>query len=120
MDARRARKNPGALELKKRAIIWAALVFVSGLYAFHFFEGGREKIITDSLAYLQLSEGQAVGVPFNMRILKPSLASLLASLTGLSTWEAFQILTPVEVLLSLLLLAALLRNRGASRGGKLR
>ena len=97
-------------------IVWAALVLVSGLYAFHFFEGGRAKIITDSLAYLQLSEGDAVGVPFNTRVLKPFLASSLARLTGLSTWQAFQILTPVELLLSLLLLGALLRNRGASPG----
>ena len=79
-------------------LVWAALVLVSGLYAFHFFEGGRAKIITDSLAYLQLSEGEAVGVPFNTRVLKPFLASLLASLTGLSNWEAFQILTPAELL----------------------
>lgn len=96
--------------------VWAALVFVVGLYAFHFFEGGRAKIITDSLAYLQLSEGEAVGVPFNTRVLKPFLASLLAALTGLSTWEAFQILTPVELLLSLLLLGALLSSRGALPG----
>lgn len=114
MDAKRARKNEGEIGSLKRPVIWAALVFVSGLYAFHFFEGGREKIITDSLAYLQLSEGNAVGVPFNTRILKPFLAASLASMTGLSAWEAFQGLTPVELLLSLLLLAALLRNRGAS------
>ena len=114
MDANRARQKTGARGSKREALILAALLFVSGLYAFHFFEGGREKLINDSLAYLQLSEGKAVGVPFNMRILKPLLASGLSSLTGISTWQAFQILTPVELLLSLLLLGALLRHRGAS------
>lgn len=116
MDAKRARQKTGVRGSKGEMTVWAALAFVAGLYAFHFFEGGREKIITDSLAYLQLSEGTPVGVPFNTRVLKPFLASSLASLTGLSTWEAFQILTPVELLLSLLLLGALLKNRGASPG----
>ena len=114
MDASRARQKTGARGSKRETLILAALLLVGGLYAFHFFEGGREKLINDSLAYLELSEGKAVGVPFNVRILKPLLASGLASLTGLSTWETFQILTPVELLLSLLLLAALLRHRGAS------
>ena len=116
MDAKRARQKTEARRSNREAIIWAALVFVSGLYLFHFFEGGREKLINDSLAYLQLSNGEAVGVPYNLRVLKPLLARLLALLTGLSTWEAFQILTPIEVLLSLLLIGALLRNRGASPG----
>ncbi len=85
------------------------------LYAIHFFPGGgHNHLINDSRAYIEISQGQPVGIPFNTRILQPLLASSISGLTAIESITAFQLLTAAELLLSLLLIASLLRRRNAT------
>src|SRR5262249_27600306 len=76
--------------------------------------GGSAHRILDSSAYLQISNGEQVSVPFNTRIVTPLLARLIASVAGLSPSAAFQVLTPITLLASLLLLSEAIRKRGGS------
>jgi hypothetical protein len=68
----------------------------------------------DSWAYLQLSDGQQVGVPFNTRILLPLVARLVADAAGLSASTVFDLLTPASLLGSLLLLRRIIQRRGGT------
>jgi len=99
-----------------RGLAWFALFFSSGLYAAHFFlGGGLGHRILDSWAYLQMSDGQQVGVPFNSRILSSSAAALIAAATGLSASTVFDLLTPASLLWSLFLLRKIIGRRGGSQ-----
>ncbi|MFY9555698.1 MAG: hypothetical protein WAV47_13375 [Blastocatellia bacterium] len=92
-----------------------AVVMCSVVYAAHFFlGGGRNHLILDSFAYLQLTQHQQASVPFNTRISTPFLAALIGSVTGLSTSAAFQLLTSAALLASLLLLRGIIRRRKGS------
>ena len=105
----------GKHKLSARLLPFVAVLISCSLYVAHtFFGGGNEHLIMDSLAYLQISSGQSVGVPFDIRILAPTLAALTAGITGLSVSAAFKILTSVALLGSLLILKRLLNHRGSS------
>jgi multisubunit Na+/H+ antiporter MnhC subunit len=83
------------------------------LYGLHFFAGGgRERLLTDSQAYLIMAQGGHQGAPYSSRVLGPFIASGIASLFGISSVIAFQILTPVALLVSLVLLRHLINQRG--------
>ncbi|MEK6303099.1 MAG: hypothetical protein AABO41_20495 [Acidobacteriota bacterium] len=98
-----------------RALPWFALFFPSALYAVHFFlGGGLNHRILDSWAYLQISEGQQVAVPFNTRILSSSVAALMSAATGLSASTVFDLLTPASLLGSLFLLRKIIGRRGGT------
>ncbi|HEY3136747.1 MAG TPA: hypothetical protein VGL29_12025 [Blastocatellia bacterium] len=85
------------------------------IYAAHFFfGGGRGNLVLDSFAYLVLAEGGKVGVPFSTRVLTPAIASATATVTGLSTFQAFHLLTPAALLTSLILLALIVRRHNGS------
>ncbi len=89
-----------------------ALLLSIGLYAFQFlYEGGHEYVSPDGESYLAMATGTPVPAPYSHRILKPSLASLASSLSGLSPADVFRILTPLELLASLLTMLALLQRR---------
>ena len=116
---------PGDLDLERlgpqaslvRALPWFAVVFSGALFAAHFFfGGGSNHRILDSWAYLQLSDGEQVGVPFNTRILSPSLAAFLSAVTGLSTSTKLVLLTTASLLGTLLILRQILRRRGGTAG----
>ena len=89
---------------------------VSGsIYIAHsFWGGGSSHRILDSYAYLQISAGQSAGVPFDIRILVPWLAALIASFSGLSVSAAYNLLTSVALFGSLLILKECLTKRGSS------
>ena len=99
----------------ENALVLLALCCAAALFVIHFLPGdGHRNIISDSHAYIAMSEGHPVGVPFSTRLLQPLLAASVASLTGLPNTASFQLLTAVEILLSLLLLISVLRFRGAT------
>lgn len=96
---------------------WLALIISTALYLAHsLWGGGSSHLILDSWAYLQISSGQPAGVPFDTRILVPSLAAFIAGVTGLSVPAAFNILTSLALLVSLLILKQRLNQRGSSWG----
>lgn len=66
------------------------------------------------MAYLQISSGQSAGVPFDIRILVPTLAAYTAGITGLSVSATFNTLTSLALLGSLLILKRLLNQVGSS------
>ena len=83
------------------------------LYVVHSIWGaGSSHRILDSWAYLKVSSGESAGVPFDVRILEPWLAAQVASLTGLSVSAVFNILTPLALLGSLLILKTRMNRRG--------
>lgn len=98
-----------------RLVPWFAGSISSALYAAHFFlgDGGSHRIL-DSWAYLQLSSGQPVGVPFNTRIATPAFVALVSAATGLSPPTAFELLTPAALLASLLVLGRCIQRRGGT------
>src|SRR5215813_6622506 len=97
-------------------LLWIAIISASLLFVWHFFlGGGRGKLITDSYAYVELSLGHRVGVPFNTRVLQPLVASSIAFSTPVTEASAFELLTALELVASLVLIAAILRRRGATR-----
>jgi hypothetical protein len=99
----------------KQSLPWLALLCSVSLYSLHFFAGGgRTKLITDSAAYLSMSQGNQPGAPFDSRVLAPLIASLIASAFGISSIAAFQLLTPVVLLASLLLLQKIIIKQGSS------
>ncbi len=65
-----------------------------------------------------MARGLTASPPFSTRILKPLVASSMAALTGLSPEQAFRLLTPLEILASLLALLAVLRRRRVSWRGQ--
>lgn len=92
-----------------------ALALSVALYALHFFAGGgREKLINDSDAYLFMARGGHLDAPYNVRLLGPFLAHLIASIFGISALAAFQILTPIALFGSLIMLRRLISERGGS------
>lgn len=94
---------------------WSAVFIACTLYGAHFFFGGGiSHRILDSWAYLQMSEGQQVGVPFNTRILASAWAALFSATTGLSTSTAFNLLTPVSLLGSALVLQRIILKRNGT------
>jgi hypothetical protein len=99
-----------------KGLTWFALFISSALYAAHFFfGGGLGHRILDSWAYLQISDGRQVGVPFNTRILSSSAAALIAAAAGLSASTVFDLLTPASLLGSLFLLRKIIGRRGGSQ-----
>ncbi len=89
-------------------------MFAAALYVAHcWFGGGSTNIISDSYGYLARARGHTVGVPYDTRILQPFLARLVSSVSGLYEVTAFELLTPIELLASLILIAGMLRRRGA-------
>ena len=106
-----------ARQVLKQSLPWLALLCSVLIYALHFFVGGgRTKLITDSQAYLVLAQGEHMGAPYHSRILGPFVASLVASSLGVSNRAAFQLLTPIALLASLLLLRKILSKRGGNIG----
>jgi hypothetical protein len=99
----------------KQCLPWLALSCSVLLYGLHFFAGGgRTKLITDSDAYLLMSRGEQLGAPFASRVLAPFIASVIASVLGATNLAAFQILTLVALLGSMLLLRKLISSQGGS------
>lgn len=92
------------------AILVSCLFYTAHL----FFGGGNEHLILDSWAYLQISSGQSAGVPFDVRILVPWLTAQMAGVTGLSISTAYNLLTSLALLGSLLVLKERLTRRGSS------
>lgn len=75
------------------------------VFCFHFFlGGGSTKLINDSRAYLVLAEGGRAGIPFDSRILGPFIVSTLKAVFGLPSIGAFQLLTFISLIASLLLM----------------
>ncbi|PYU92188.1 MAG: hypothetical protein DMG08_13545, partial [Acidobacteria bacterium] len=70
------------------------------------------------MEYVAMARGLTASPPFSTRILKPLVASSMAALTGLSPEQAFRLLTPLEILASLLALLAVLRRRRVSWRGQ--
>jgi len=96
-------------------ILWlAVIVSISAYVAHSFWGGGSQHRILDSFAYLQISAGQSAGVPFDIRILVPWLAANIAIFTGLSISAAYNLLTSLALLGSLLILKQILTERGSS------
>jgi len=92
-----------------------ALLAVAAIYAYYFIaQGGRDYISPDGVQYLSLARGESANAPYNTRILKPRLAALISSVSGLSHQSAFQLLTPIELFSSLILLARLVKRYGGS------
>jgi hypothetical protein len=91
------------------------LALVVALYVHQFFvQGGIDHVSPDGEQYLSLLGGSPPGWPKNVRVLQPGLAFLISTITGLSFADGFRLLTPLELLLSTVLLWHLLRRRGAS------
>ena len=86
------------------------------LYGLHFFwGGGHARLLTDSEAYLLMAQGSHhLGAPYTSRVFGPLVASIIASVFGVSVLAAFQVLTPAVLLASLLLLRSLIRRHGGS------
>ena len=98
-----------------RLIPWFAVIVSSLVYIAHsFWGGGSDHRILDSWAYLQISSGQSAGVPFDVRILVPWLAAQISGVSGLSISAAYNLLTSLSLLGSLLILKRLLNKRGTS------
>jgi hypothetical protein len=92
-----------------------AILICGGLYAAHFFfGGGREHLILDSWAYLDITNSRPATVPFNTRILGPGVAALIAAVSALPSSAAFKLLTPVTLLASLLAIRGMIGRRGGS------
>lgn len=110
-------RKPRVGQILKEARPWLALASAALLYSLHFWVGGgRSKLITDSDAYLLLARGELLSAPYSSRILEPLLASIISSALGISNVAAFQILTPIALLASLLLLRKIISNLGGSDG----
>jgi hypothetical protein len=108
-------RKSGVRQLLTEISPWLAVSASALLYAVHFyFGGGRTKLITDSAAYLAMARGDVLGAPYSSRVLEPFIASILSSALGVSNLAAFQILTPVSLFVSLLLLRRLISNLGGS------
>ncbi|HEX8092116.1 MAG TPA: hypothetical protein VF762_24935, partial [Blastocatellia bacterium] len=99
------RKRPSITRQVSASVLsWLSLAPAMLVYVLHFFfGGGRYNTISDSYAYLERAAGKSVGIPFNTRLLQPWLVALAASLTGFSIRDAFNLLTPLELLAALLL-----------------
>jgi hypothetical protein len=96
-------------------IPWLAVMVSSLVYTAHsFWGGGSGHRIMDSWAYLQVSSGESAGVPFDIRVLVPWLATQIASFSGLSVSAAYNLLTSLALLGSLLILKERLTRRGSS------
>ncbi|HKA23136.1 MAG TPA: hypothetical protein VKN18_33015 [Blastocatellia bacterium] len=110
-----AEPNESLTGFSARVFPAVAVTIACLLYAIHsFFGGGNEHRILDSWAYLQISDGQSAGVPFDIRVLVPWLAAHTAILSGLSVSAAYNLLTSLALLGSLLILKQLLTQRGSS------
>src|SRR5262245_39368058 len=97
------------------ALSWLAIVISVGIYGAHFlFGGGTIHLILDSAAYLGVASGEGSGVPFDTRVFAPSVAVLIAKLSGVSIPTAFQLLTPPALFGSLLILRRCIKRRGGS------
>src|SRR5262249_18565791 len=96
-------------------IPWLAVMVSSSVYTAHSFWGaGSSHRILDSWAYLEISASQSAGVPFDIRILVPWLAAHIASFSGFSVSSAYNLLTSLALLGSLLIVRQLLAKRGSS------
>jgi hypothetical protein len=85
------------------------------LYALHFFVGGGQaRLIKDSYNYLSMSQGELPGTPFNTRIVGPLMARVIADIAGTSHHTAFQILTFLSIVATLLVLRKLISEQGGS------
>lgn len=92
---------------------WLALLCSVLLFGLHFFAaGGRNRLINDSRGYLSIAQGERGGTPFDSRVFAPFIAAMIAKTTGVSGQAAFQILSFVSLIGSLLLLKKMIRNRG--------
>ena len=102
-------------EYSSHLLIWLAVLCACLIFVFHFsFGAGSENLITDSYCYVAVSQGELVRVPYNTRILQPFIASSVSFFTRLSRIGSFELLTPVELLASLLLMVSILRRRRAT------
>jgi len=82
------------------------------IFCFHFFlGGGSTKLINDSRAYLALAQGERAGIPFDSRILGPFIASSINAVFGLPSIGAFQLLTFISLIASLLLMRRIISGQ---------
>ncbi len=110
------RRNPPTTRIVSRSLPWLSLSFSLLIYALHFLVGGgRTKLINDSRAYLLLTDGErVVGAPFTSRVFAPFIASLIRDASGASSLAAFQLLTLVAFIATLVLLRRIIGNHGGS------
>lgn len=108
-------RRSGFRRLPKEISPWLAVACSALIYALHFYVGGgRTKLITDSVAYLAMARGDVLGAPYDSRVLEPLLAFIVSSSLDISNLAAFQILTPISLVVALLLLRKLIADFGGS------
>ena len=99
----------------KAAVMAGVFAFVSGLYAYQFWiQGGRDYLTIDGQWYFALARGERVLWPMSTRLVVPFIAEQISLALGISLHSVFLIITPLCLFTSLLLLAFLLQQRGAS------
>ena len=99
----------------RESLPWLAMLCSIFLFGLHFFVGGGQaRLITDSYNYLSMSRGEPPGTPFNTRIAGPLIARAIAYTAGTSHQAAFQILTFLSVVATLLFLRKLISEQGGS------
>lgn len=99
-----------------RVALALAFAVTGTLFAYRFFQAGRDSLTPDGIRYLAAAQGETVDLPYNSRIVGPVIVSLVARSTGLSAHAAFDIVTAISLLASMLLLVFMLERRGAAVG----
>lgn len=98
-----------------RVALVASFLTLVAVYSFHFFaQDGHSYVSPDGREYLAMVNGELARTPINTRILQPYLALSLSLILGAEPAVGFRILTPIELVASVLTILFLLRRRGAT------